>query len=153
MSEFAFLRYVNRNVYFRVVHSGVVLWITPVDKPVYNVENYEFSTVIPAMSYPQPVCSGMYIPVHKQVFPAGIPGLRQPGDRTKYPGKWDGWFQFVRKSHGPQPVENRCREKNLCKTPKTNSFPPDSREGKQKVYSGLSVKNKRKNPKNFSKRD
>jgi len=32
------------------IHSTPCLWKTPVEKPVENVENYELSTGIPALS-------------------------------------------------------------------------------------------------------
>jgi hypothetical protein len=32
------------------IHSPAFLWITPVEKPVENVENYELSTGIPMFS-------------------------------------------------------------------------------------------------------
>ena len=38
------------------IHSAVNLWITPVEKPVENVENYELSTGIPILSKTGETC-------------------------------------------------------------------------------------------------
>lgn len=45
------------------IHRPLFLWITPVDKPVENVENSEFSTGIPGISFYTPPCGEGCIPL------------------------------------------------------------------------------------------
>lgn len=45
------------------IHRLLFLWITPVDKPVENVENSEFSTGIPGISFCTPPCGEGCIPL------------------------------------------------------------------------------------------
>ena len=94
----------------------------PVDKPVYNVENYEFSTDILPRSFPQPVDARLYIPVDRGGWLKGIMGLRQPERNAKPAGKRDGWFQFVGQLPRGRRGKSRGREKNLCKTAKADWF-------------------------------
>ena len=44
------------------IHNQSSLWKTPVEKPVENVENSEFSTGIPALCTTRPSCGEMCIP-------------------------------------------------------------------------------------------